>query len=66
MKNSIMLAAAGFAATMLLSQAGVVNAAEIKVMSANGLQEVMENLGPKFERVSGTNLRSRSPPWAWL
>jgi len=33
MKNSIMLAAAGFAATMLLSQAGVVNAAEIKVMT---------------------------------
>jgi molybdate transport system substrate-binding protein len=56
MKNSIMLAAAGFAATMLLSQAGVVNAAEIKVMSANGLQEVMENLGPKFERVSGHKL----------
>ena len=56
MKHSIMLAAAGFAATMLLSQAGVVNAAEVEVMSANGLQEIMENLGPKFERVSGHKL----------
>src|SRR5450759_4034377 len=56
MKKSIMLAAAGFAATILLSQAGAVNAAEIKVMSSIGLQEVMENLGPKFERVSGHKL----------
>ena len=56
MKKSIMLAAAGFAATMLLSQASVVNAAEIKVMSSIGLQEIMENLGPKFERVSGHKL----------
>jgi|ERR1039458_9110323 molybdate transport system substrate-binding protein len=56
MKNSIMLTAAGFVATMLLSQAGVVNAAEVEVMSANGLQEIMENLGPKFERVSGHKL----------
>jgi molybdate transport system substrate-binding protein len=56
MKNSIMLAAAGLAATMLLSQASIVNAAEIKVMSSVGLREVMEDLGPKFERMSGHKL----------
>jgi molybdate transport system substrate-binding protein len=56
MKKSIMLAAAGFAATILLSQADVVNAAEIKVMSSIGLHEIMEDLGPKFEQVSGHKL----------
>lgn len=56
MKNSIMLAAAGLAATMLLSQASIVNAAEIKVMSCDGLRELMEDLGPKFERMSGHKL----------
>jgi|ERR1039458_913740 molybdate transport system substrate-binding protein len=56
MKKSIMLAAAGFATTMLLSQASVVNAAEIKVMSSVGLHEIMEDLGLKFERVSGHKL----------
>src|SRR5450830_1682715 len=56
MKNSIMLTAGGFVATMLLSQASVVNAAEIKVMSSIGLHEIMEDLGPKFEQVSGHKL----------
>jgi molybdate transport system substrate-binding protein len=31
-------------------------AAEIKVLSANGMREVMEDLGPKFERATGHKL----------
>ena len=46
MKNSIMLAAAGFAATMLLSQAGVVNAAEIKVITPTGYKRSWKTSGP--------------------
>src|ERR1039458_5822331 len=51
-----MPAAAGIAAMILLSQAGVVNAAEIKALMATGLREIMEDLGPKFERLSGHEL----------
>ncbi len=56
MKNSISMVAAGFSALVFFTQAGIANAAEIKVLSANGMREVMEDLGPKFERASGHKL----------
>jgi molybdate transport system substrate-binding protein len=57
MKTSIeLVAAAGLAATLLSSQADIANAAEIKVLSAIGIREVMEDLRPKFERISGHKL----------
>jgi molybdate transport system substrate-binding protein len=54
MNNSIW-AAAGMAAA-LASHTPTVNAAEIKVLCALGAKEVMEELGPKFERASGHKL----------
>ncbi|MBI4189246.1 MAG: substrate-binding domain-containing protein [Betaproteobacteria bacterium] len=56
MKNSIRIVAAGFAALVYLTQAGVPDAAEIKVFSGFGIQKVMEDLGPKFERATGYKL----------
>ncbi len=42
---------------MFLLMIGIAaEAAEIKVLSANGMREVMEDLGPKFERASGHKL----------
>jgi molybdate transport system substrate-binding protein len=55
MKNSIGMVAAVFAA-VLLSQAGIADAAEIKVLSAIGMRQAMEDLGPKFERATGHKL----------
>lgn len=52
MKNSIGAVATGFAALVLLTQVATAEAAEIKVLSANGMREVMEDLGPKFERAT--------------
>jgi len=48
--------AAGFAALVFLAQAGIANAAEIKVLSGFAMQKVMEDLGPKFERATGHKL----------
>ena len=56
MKNSIRMVATGFAALVFLTQAGIANAAEIKVLSAGAMRPVMEDLGPKFERASGHKL----------
>ena len=48
---------------MLLIAAGmVVEAAEIKVLSAGAMNLIMEDLGPKFERASGHKLAIRSGP----
>jgi molybdate transport system substrate-binding protein len=44
----------GFIAFLLTS--GMAASAELKVMSAVGVQEVMENLGPKFESATGHKL----------
>lgn len=46
----------GFAAIVVLAQSVAAEAAEIKVLSANGMREVMEDLGPKFERATGHRL----------
>jgi molybdate transport system substrate-binding protein len=54
MKNSIGIVATGFAVLVMLAAAA--GAAEIKVLSANGMQAVMEDLGPKFEDTTGNKL----------
>ncbi len=56
MKNSTGMIAAGFAALVVLAQAATAEAADIKVLCANGMREVMEDLGPKFERATGHRL----------
>lgn len=44
--------ASGFMAFVFFSSTGITNAAEIKVLCANAVQASMEDLGPKFEKVS--------------
>jgi molybdate transport system substrate-binding protein len=39
-----------------LAQAGTANAAEVKVLAALGVKDVVDDLGPKFERASGHKL----------
>jgi molybdate transport system substrate-binding protein len=56
MLNSIGRFALVIAALLPLSQATAAQAAEIKVLSANGMKEVMHDLGPKFERATGHSL----------
>lgn len=56
MKTSIRMMAVAFATLVILAQAGVASAAEIKVLSALGVKEVMDDLAPKFERASGHKL----------
>src|SRR6266568_3062258 len=56
MKNSIGMFATGFAALVVFSQAGIANAAEIKVLSVLAMMPVMQELGPKFERSTGHRL----------
>jgi molybdate transport system substrate-binding protein len=52
MSYSFRWVAAGFAAIVFLLQAGFAGAAEIKVLSALGVKEVIDDMGPKFERAS--------------
>jgi len=52
MKNSITIVVTAFAAFVGLAQWTNAQATEIKVFSANGMREVMEDLGPKFERAT--------------
>jgi molybdate transport system substrate-binding protein len=56
MKTSIKIVVTGFATLVLLAHAVIASAAEIKVLSAIGVKEVMDDLGPKFERASGHTL----------
>ena len=56
MKNLIRMAGTALAAVILLSQARIADAAEIKLLSAIAMQQLMEDLGPKFERVTGHKL----------
>lgn len=39
--------------TLLLMAGGAVGAAEIKVLAADGIKDVIQDLGPKFERATG-------------
>jgi molybdate transport system substrate-binding protein len=52
MKNAIRI----FAAAALCVLAGISNAAEVKLLSALGFKEVIDELGPKFERASSHKL----------
>ncbi len=56
MKSVVRLLAAGFAALLGLSLAGIASAAEIKVLSALSIQGIIDDLAPKFERASGHKL----------
>ena len=56
MKTSNKMVAAGIAALVCFAQAGIANAAEVKVLAALGMKDVVDNLGPKFERASGHKL----------
>ena len=56
MQKSLKIVAAAAAAVMGLTQAGIANAAEIKVLAALGMKDVLDDLGPKFERASGHKL----------
>lgn len=56
MKTSIRMVATRLAALIVLTQATTTEATEIKVLSANGMREVIADLGPKFERATGHRL----------
>jgi molybdate transport system substrate-binding protein len=56
MPKSIKIVTAVVAAVVGLTQAGIANAAEIKVLAALGVKDVVDDLGPKFERASGNKL----------
>lgn len=53
--NSVALSAIA-ALFLLLGRIDAAQAAEVKVICAYGMQSVMEDLGPKFERLSGHKL----------
>ena len=56
MRMSSLAAAAKIGLMILLAQGLVAEAAEVKVMSANPMTEVMKELGPQFERATGHKL----------
>ncbi len=56
MKNSVGMISTVLAVLVVLAQAATGEAADIKVFSANGMREVMEDLGPKFEHASSHRL----------
>src|SRR5471030_1654934 len=43
-------------AALLLAQAGIASAAEIKVFSTIGVKAALEELAPKFEKATGNKL----------
>src|SRR5512145_2383029 len=56
MKICSLVAAANIGFNCLLVQGIETEAAELKVLSAIGMQSVLEDLGPKFERATGHKL----------
>ena len=56
MKIRLLVAAANIGFMFLLVGGIAAKAAEIKVLSYGGIRQVMEDLGPKFERATGHNL----------
>ena len=56
MKKRSLVAAASIGFMFLLVLSIKAEAAEIKVLSAFGMQSVLEDLGPKFERATGHKL----------
>lgn len=55
-KASCKRVAVGLAALACFALGGIVNAAEIKALVALGMKDVVDDLGPKFERASGHKL----------
>ena len=53
MKICSLLATVGIGFIFLLGLGSAAESAELKVLCANGMQTVMEDLGPKFERATG-------------
>ena len=66
MKYPIRMVAAGFAALVCLTQAGIAGASEIKVLSTNGVKTVLEELAPQFEKATGHKLVIQFAPAADL
>ena len=56
MKTRSLVAAANVGLMFLMVLGIKAEAAELKVLSASGMQSVLEDLGPKFERVTGHKL----------
>ncbi len=56
MRTAIKFVTTLIAAGVCLTQAGIANAAEIKVLAALGVKDVVDDLGPKFEQASGHKL----------
>ena len=56
MKTRLLLAAANIGFIYLLMVANPAESAELRVLCANGMQPVMEDLAPKFERATGHKL----------
>ena len=59
MKIRSLVPAANIGFIFLLVFGNAAESAELKVLSASGIQAIMEDLGPKFERATETNSRSR-------
>jgi molybdate transport system substrate-binding protein len=53
MRQFIKAVAAAFVVFILLAQARVADAAEIKILCAVAMQQLMEDIGPKFEQATG-------------
>src|SRR5439155_23199848 len=56
MKARSLIAAANIGFMLLIVLGMEAKAAEVKVLSAFGMQSVIEDLGPKFERATGHKL----------
>jgi molybdate transport system substrate-binding protein len=56
MKMHALVAAAKIGFILLLGAGATAESAEIKVLAANGIQSIVEDLGPKFERATGHKL----------
>jgi molybdate transport system substrate-binding protein len=56
MKARKWLTATVVSAALVSAQAGAASAAEIKVLATHAVQEIMETLGPQFEKASGHKL----------
>jgi molybdate transport system substrate-binding protein len=53
MKTSMRIVATGFASLVFLTQAGITNAAEIKVLSAVAMKPALDDIARDFERRTG-------------
>jgi molybdate transport system substrate-binding protein len=58
--------AAGIAALVCLSQFGIAGAAELKLLSSNGVKTVLEELVPQFEKTTGHKVVVQFAPAADL